>query len=67
MRTYALAASLRKDIPGGFVSGLMQGYRRCESEDEARGSFMRSIETEKPDFSICQMLVLEIPDTKDIT
>jgi hypothetical protein len=61
MKLFALAATLCKDIPNGKSWSLIQGYRRRDNEDEARGSFMRSIEKEKPDFYIFQMLVMEIP------
>jgi hypothetical protein len=61
MRTFALSATVSKSVPGGSVNSSMVGYRRCNTEDEARGSFIRSVEKEKPDFSIDQLLCIEIP------
>lgn len=60
-RTFALSVMLSKSISGGMKQSSMIGYRRCATEDEARGSFMRAIDKKKPGFSIEQLLCIEIP------
>ncbi len=62
MRLYALSVSLKKDSGNQSILSSMVGYRRAHNEDEARGSFLKSVEENKPDFLISQMLCIEIPE-----
>jgi hypothetical protein len=59
---WLLMALVSKDHPGGHTSSGMMGWRVMASEDEARGSFLRSIEREKPGFSLDDLTVVRLPE-----
>ena len=61
-KLYMLSASVIKSEPGKTTHSLMQGYRVCESENEAKGYFVSSVMEEKPGFAIQQLLCMEVPD-----
>lgn len=58
---YILSASLIRHDAGTMATSIMQGYRHAKNEDEARGSFIANVMKEKPDFSVSQLLVMQIP------
>lgn len=62
IRLFALSASLFIRDGNKTTTSLIQGWRRCRNEDEARGSFFKVIEDTKPGFAIEQMLCMEIPE-----
>lgn len=61
-KLFILSASVSKSEPGRTIHSLMQGYRACEGEDEAKGSFVSAVIREKPGFSILQLLCMAVPD-----
>ena len=60
-KLWMLSAMVSKSIPGGLTRTLCQGYRISASEDEARGSFVAWVFSVKPEFSIDNVLCMEIP------
>jgi hypothetical protein len=61
MALWVLGAMVSKSDRTSHTATMLVGYRRCETEDEARGSFLRWVETEKPGFSLEDMLCLRVP------
>lgn len=57
-----MALVSRRDMVSNTASCLM-GWRVMTSEDEARGSFLRSVEREKPGFSIDDLTVTQLPES----
>ena len=59
---FLLSASLTKHHGVLTTTNSMQGYRFCDTEDEARDSFSKAVATEKPGFVIQQLLCMRVPD-----
>lgn len=57
---YILSASLRKNIPNGHLSSMMLGWRRGFTEDAAKGSFLSTIQQDKPGFSVVELLCTQV-------
>jgi hypothetical protein len=60
-KLYCYAVSVRKSNPGYETYSLVQGWCIVATEDEARGRAVRVAMEAKPDFSILDVLVLQIP------
>jgi hypothetical protein len=60
-KLFILAAMVTKQDGLRTVMSSMQGYRVRATEDEAKGSFVDAVMKEKPDFSITQILCMEVP------
>lgn len=61
LKLFLLAARAVKNIPTGYVTNVMAGYRLIENEDAAKGSFVSFVLDEKRDAQIDSLLCLEIP------
>jgi hypothetical protein len=61
MKLFLLSAMVSRNTGHQTTFSHMQGYRTCESEDEAKGDFMTAVWKEKPGYAIEQMLVMEVP------
>lgn len=59
-RLFTIAAIMRKDEPGRAVLKAAQGARFTETKEEAIGSFVEYCRTEMPDYSISQIIDMEI-------
>lgn len=60
---WLLMALLSKRDGIASIASCMMGWRVMEDEDEARGSFMRSIEREKPGFSLDNLTITQLPES----
>ncbi len=61
-KLWLISAALQKQDGLKTVMSMMQGYRIRDTQDEAVGSFLAAVQKEKPDFSISQHLVMQVPD-----
>ena len=60
MPLFCLSAMVRKPTPKGDESAVLLGYRLATSEDEAKGMFLTFTMSEKPGFTVVDLLCLEI-------
>ena len=59
-KLFILSAMMRRDEAGRVDMSLHQGYRLTETREEAIGSFVDACKILRPDFSIAQVIDMEI-------
>lgn len=60
-KLFILSCILEKKEGFARITSSMMGYRFTETEDEATGSFIKSVNLKKPGFSIDTLLCSEVP------
>lgn len=59
---YVLSALLSKQGVGNTTTSGMCGWRICDNEDEARGSFFAAAQREKPGFAVVDITCTPVPE-----
>ena len=55
-------ATVSKRSEGSYITSAILGWRINASENEAKGSFLSVVETEKPGFSIDEITCIQVPE-----